>query len=157
MFELDQANDNFVSNEQLINKIAEQTGITERTRVPRSQHETKRILIERIERFRPPLFTRTDYESYAMRQLQVEAELLAKKKIYCLQNNLPFNDAESFTLNIDVVPKKTRSPHPWRRQPATAREDTAVPGPTWTPPPSSVEWVNIFLNACQIFLQTTHL
>ena len=59
--------------------------------------------------------------------------------------------------NIDVVPKKTRSPHPWRRQPATAREDTAVPGPTWTPPPSSVEWVNIFLNACQIFLQTTHL
>ena len=98
MFELDQANDNFVSNEQLINKIAEQTGITERTRVPRSQHETKRILIERIERFRPPLFTKTDYESYAMRQLQVKAELLAKKKIYCLQNNLPFNDAESFTL-----------------------------------------------------------
>ena len=59
--------------------------------------------------------------------------------------------------NIDVTPKKTRSPHPWMRQPATAREDTAVPGPTWTPPPSSVDWVNIFLNACQIFLQTTHL
>ena len=63
----------------------------------------------------------------------------------------------SETPPIDVVPKKTRSPHPWRRQPATARDDTAVPRPTWTPPPSSVDWVNIFPNASQIFMQATYL
>ena len=77
--------------------------------------------------------------------------------IYLSSKHFFLPSLHTVEANIDVVPKKTRSPHPWRRQPATAREDTAVPGPTWTPPPSSVEWVNIFLNACQIFLQTTHL
>ena len=59
--------------------------------------------------------------------------------------------------NIDVVPKKTRSPHPWMRQPATAREDTAAPRPTWTTAPSSTDLVIIIFNARQIFMQITYV
>ena len=59
--------------------------------------------------------------------------------------------------NIDVVPEKTRSPHPWMRQPATAREDTAAPRLTWTTGPSSTDLVIIIFNARQIFMQITYV
>ena len=68
---------------------------------------------------------------------------------------LPF--LHTVEANIDVVPKKTRSPHPWMRQPATAREDTAAPRPTWTTAPSSADLVITIFNARQIFMQITYV
>ena len=81
-----------VSQSELLNKLAERQGLDERVEITREINPEKRELFEKLNKYKAPLMSQSEYCSYMIQQLSRLSALSDRQKNFCQRNGLPYTD-----------------------------------------------------------------
>ena len=89
MYEIE---NHLVSQSELLNKLSERIGLEERVETTREINPEKRELFEKLNKYKPPLMSKSEYCSYTIQQLSRLNALAEREKNFCQRHRLPYVD-----------------------------------------------------------------
>ena len=87
-----QVDNTLVTQSELLNKLSEKAGLDERVETTREINPEKRELFDKLNRYKAPLMSKSEYSSYMIQQLNRLSAMSNRQRDFCQRNRLPYTD-----------------------------------------------------------------